>query len=278
LPPETSLQRSSRELNRPRGRLRKRWRYVATFADELMVCAARVDVGPIGQTFWALLDRSSGELIERTRTRLPGRLGEVQAPPPRADGPSDVVIQSNRLSGTLHVGDGEGWEVTCPTGEGGEVWTRKRVGVPVTGELQAADGRRWDLDCPGVVDETDGYHPRHTVWSWSAGVGESTDGRVVGWNLVEGVNDPAAGSERAVWVAGAAREVAPVAFDGLGAIEGADGLRLRFVAEAERRRSENKLLVRYSYRQPFGTFTGTLPGGIELASGMGVMEHHDAWW
>jgi hypothetical protein len=27
-----------------------------------------------------------------------------------------------------------------------------------------------------------------------------------------------------------------------------------------------------------GTFTGSLPGGIELEHGLGVMEHHDAVW
>ena len=32
------------------------------------------------------------------------------------------------------------------------------------------------------------------------------------------------------------------------------------------------------YRQPFGTFTGTLGGGVELAEGFGVMERHTARW
>ena len=27
-----------------------------------------------------------------------------------------------------------------------------------------------------------------------------------------------------------------------------------------------------------GSFTGTLPGGLELAEGFGVIEHHDAHW
>ena len=27
------------------------------------------------------------------------------------------------------------------------------------------------VEASGVTDETCGYHPRHTVWSWSAGVG-----------------------------------------------------------------------------------------------------------
>ena len=37
-------------------------------------------------------------------------------------------------------------------------------------------------------------------------------------------------------------------------------------------------LVRSSYRQPFGTFSGVLPGGLALTDGYGVMEHHDVWW
>ena len=32
------------------------------------------------------------------------------------------------------------------------------------------------------------------------------------------------------------------------------------------------------YRQPFGTFSGTLPNGVELAEGYGVMESHDVTW
>ena len=38
------------------------------------------------------------------------------------------------------------------------------------------------------------------------------------------------------------------------------------------------LVVESEYRAPFGTFSGTLPGGIELARGLGVMEHHRALW
>jgi len=53
---------------------------------------------------------------------------------------------------------------------------------------------------------------------------------------------------------------------------------LRFSAEAVRERRENRLLLRSSYRQPCGTFSGELAPGIELASGYGVMEEHDVWW
>ena len=63
-----------------------------------------------------------------------------------------------------------------------------------------------------VIDDTAGYHARRTEWWWSAGVGQSADGRALAWNLVSGVNDPPSGSERAVWVDGEPREAPPVRF------------------------------------------------------------------
>lgn len=260
-------------------RWRKRWHYVAAFSDELMACAARVEVGPLGQTFWALLDRRSGELIERTRTVLPGAAGEVTADRPGERGATAVVeIRSAALSGRLRLGQGRPWDATCRTRDGEEVWTRKRAGLAVECDLRAADGRTWRGGALGIEDETCGYHPRHTVWRWSSGVGLTTSGRPVAWNLVEGINDPPAGSERAIWVDGEPFEPAPVSFEDLRAIRFTDGAVLRFSPEAERRRRENKVVLRYSYRQPFGTFSGSLPGGLELASATGVMEHHDAVW
>ena len=53
---------------------------------------------------------------------------------------------------------------------------------------------------------------------------------------------------------------------------------LRFTAEAERARRDDLMLFVSDYRQPFGTFAGTLPGGVELAEGYGVMERHDVRW
>jgi hypothetical protein len=128
-----------------------------------------------------------------------------------------------------------------------------------------------------VIDDTAAYYKRHTRWRWSAGVGRSTDGRALAWNLVDGVNDPERGSERAVWVDGEPSEPSPVTFeDDLSRVG-----QLRFNAEATRERRENLLLVRSRYRQPFGTFIGSLPGAdgpIPLAQGFGVMEDHEVWW
>jgi hypothetical protein len=272
---------------RYRGSLRKRWRYVAAFAEPFHVCAARVQVGPFGQTFWAIVDRERREILESTKLRFPGARGEVfrerqgGGPAPNLGRSKDSGLVDHVAAGDvrvrLRVGEGEWAEAICPTPDGAYVWTRKRCDVPVHCHVRTGD-REWKLDARGVEDESAGYHPRHTVWSWSAGVGTARDGRSVGWNLVQGVNDPERDSERAIWVDGEPSEPGPVGFQELDAIDFGDGSRLDFTREQERRASQRLPLVSYEYRQPFGTFSGTLPGGIELATGLGVMEFHDAHW
>ena len=268
------------------GGWRKRWRYASAFGDELMICAARVEIGIFGQTFWAILDRSTGEIHERTRGRLPGARGEVWSvdgagePWRMGSGQVGAVtrVESGDVTASLTIGEGTWAEAVCPNGEGAYCWTRKRS-APVEVDVRLPGGRRVQASMRGIEDESAGYHPRHTVWDWSAGVGTAVDGRSVAWNLVAGINDPASGSERAIWVEGepVPSEPAPVSFEGLDAIAFEGGSRLGFTAEAERAKEQNVLIVRYSYRQPFGTFTGSL-AGIDLAEGIGVMEHHDALW
>ena len=141
--------------------------------------------------------------------------------------------------------------------------------------------RFWAVCEPGrgVVDDTEGRHARHTTWTWSAGVGRAADGSRVGWNLVTGVNDEPTGSERCVWLDGAPREVGPVEFAAdLSRVSFSEGGALDFDSWGSREDDTNLLLLRSSYRQPFGTFGGSLPGGVILAEGYGVMEWHDVWW
>jgi hypothetical protein len=280
---------------RRNGNWRKRWRYLGAFSDELMVCAARVGVGPAGQTFWAVWDRERGELHERTRVTMPWLArGEVWTELAEGEhtGRIDWAPESGKALVRVEASAGKDepepvraflrssggvWaKAVCETGEDDNyVWTRKR---PVEVECDVRIGeRRIRCTARGVEDESCGYHPHHTVWDWSAGVGTTTDGRPVAWNLVSGVNDPPTGSERAIWVDGRPSEPGPATFHGLEAIE-VDRARLDFTAEAERAKEENRFWAHYSYRQPFGTFTGTLPGGLQLAEAMGVMEHHDAHW
>jgi Protein of unknown function (DUF2804) len=246
--------------------LRKRWRYVGVFAEEVMLCAARAEVGPLTQSFWVLLDRQSGQQWSHTAL-LPGSK-EVTMEGPRLE------IDSPNLRASLRLGEAAPIETTCPSGRS-LAWTRKRVGMPVEGSVEVP-GQRWEVAGRGVDDESAGHHQRHTSWRWSAGVGTAADGRSVAWNLVEGINDPPSGSERAIWIEGEPLEPPPVRFDG-DAIELGAGERLRFGAESDHARDENYLLIRSRYRHRFGGFSGSL-GGVELSSGLGVMEEHDALW
>ncbi len=209
---------------------------------------------------------------EHTRVRPPGARGEVWT-----EEDDRVHVMSGRdVRAKLRPGEGRPVEAVCPTSEGEYVWTRKSADIPIECDVRV-DGERWRVEARGVMDESAGYHPRHTVWSWSAGVGHAADGRSVGWNLVAGINDPRERSERAIWVDGEPFEPGPVGFEGLEAITFEDGGRLRFESECEREHSQNLLMVRYTYRQPLGRFSGSLPG-LELERGLGVMEHHDAVW
>lgn len=266
--PELPLPPGPMPLRRD-GQNRKRWRYVGVFGEELMLCAARAEVGPLGQSFWILWGRQGRRHEARTTLRPGSR--EV-----RMDGPS-LEIDSPGLRASLRLGECAPIESICPSPAGsGWGWTRKRAGVPISGTVEVP-GQRWEISARGVDDESAGYHQRHTSWRWSAGVGRAADGRAVAWNLVEGVNDPPERSERAIWVEGEPSEPPPVRFDGMTGIEFPDGTSLDFASESAHARDENFLLFGSRYRHRFGSFTGAL-GEVPLAEGLGVMEEHDAVW
>jgi uncharacterized protein DUF2804 len=244
------------------GRPLKRWRYVGVYGPELMLCAGTVRVAGIPQAFWAVWDRDAERLWERTVLRR----GRVELP----DGELRVADREVSLDIVLAPA-GEPVEVVSPHGAS-YIWTRKRP-VHATG-LVTLEGRTLAVDAPGLIDDSAGYHARHTAWEWSAGAGVGASGEAVVWNPVAGMHDAPRRSERTVWIDGEPREVGPVAFaDGLDAVGD-----LRFTAEAERVRRDDLLLIASDYRQPFGTFAGTLPDGTELATGHGVMERHRARW
>ncbi len=253
----------------------KRWRYVGVFDERVMICAAHVQVGPARQTFWGIFVRTGrapdgGAMIGRTRV-VPRR-GALDV------GAGRLRIRDGEVLLELELEEEGGIETRCPNGREW-VWTRKQAGVRARGALTLGAQPPLEIDARAVIDDTAGYHERVTEWWWAAGVGSAADGTPVAFNLVQGVNDPPSGSERAVWVAGMPHEVEPVRFaEDLRSISADDGSRLEFAPEAERSRRENLVLVRSDYRAPFGTFKGTLPGGIELDHALGVVEHHRARW
>lgn len=255
------------------GRPLKRWRYVAAFGEEIMLCAAVASVGPARSSWWAVWDRREQRLHEHTRI-APGpalvRFGDH----------GRASVRDRGVAIDLVIDEGSGVESLNPHGAQ-YVWTRKQAARPVKGRVSLPGGRAIEFggDVLAIVDDTAGYHARATEWWWSAGVGQTAAGEPVGWNLVAGVNDGPSQSERSLWVAGVAREVGPVRFEAdLSAVSFATGERLHFTAEAVRARHDRLVVVTSQYRQPFGTFDGALPGAGALQRGAGVMEHHRARW
>jgi Protein of unknown function (DUF2804) len=248
-------------------RPRKRWRYVGYYAPDLMLCVADARIGALPQRWWAVATPDGG-LHERTTLGAGGVSVQRGA----------VHVETGAIRIQLELQESGGIEVASPTSAGHYVWTRKQADVPVRGFAEV-DGARHEIDGVAFIDDSAGYHDRHTAWKWSAGNGLTPDGRAVSWNLVSGVHDAPVASERTVWTDGEPMEVGPVTFaPDLSSVTFAEGGSLDFTEWAAREADTNLLLMRSRYRQPFGTFTGTLPGGVELAHGYGVMEEHDVRW
>jgi hypothetical protein len=227
-----------------------------------MICAGDAHIGPLRQRFWAV---ATPDGRVRDRTALLGSGGV------RLSGP-EVAIDGDGIRARLRVDEVEPVETLSRHGDS-YIWTAKQGGVRVGG-LVELDGEPIQFEAHGIVDESAGYHARHTVWSWSAGVGVLTDGRLAAWNLVTGVHDAPEASERTVWIEGVPSEVGPVDF----APDLSSVGNLTFTEWSAREDSTNALVLRSKYRQPFGTFKGVLPDGNELRDGYGVMESHDVWW
>jgi hypothetical protein len=248
------------------GRLRKTWRYVSIWSSALSICVGSVQVGPVRQEFWAVWDRAEGKLWERTR--LVPRAVRLM--------PGRIAVRDGAVAIDVTLDEGDGLEVATPTGAA-YTWTRKQI-VRANGSVKL-DRIEKPVEAVALIDDNAGYHPRHTRWQWSGGAGHDQHGRNVAWSVIVGLNDAPHNSERTIWIDGVPHEVGPVRFtDDLGAVAFAEGGALQFTAEATRIRRDNLLLIRSSYSQPFGTFAGTLPGGIVLRDGHGVMERHTALW
>ncbi len=102
----------------------KRWRWVGIFSEELMACAALVQVGLARQSFWALhLRDSDGPL--RERTRMFPRRSEVQLTmgrPASSGAPARlgrVVIHDRGVALDVSLQEEAGFQSSAPTGPAG---------------------------------------------------------------------------------------------------------------------------------------------------------------
>lgn len=247
--------------------LRKRWHYVSFWSPELVACAARIHVGPLGQEYWGVWDRRDARFRQRTRW-LGRRIGL---------GPTRLTIDDGDVAIDLPFAPDDQFEVYRPEGRA-YIWSRKQLCVRATADVRLGT-RTWRPQGAVFVDVNAGYHPRRTRWLWSAGAGTDQHGRAVAWNAIVGLFDTTGHSERTIWIDGVPSEIEPVRFgDDLRTVTFGDGSEIRFRPEANLRQWVQLLLLRTRYDHAFGAWEGTLPGGIELREAVGVREHMNALW
>jgi hypothetical protein len=148
------------------GRPLKRWRHVGVYGPELMLCVGHARVAGLPRRWWAVA--------------LPdGTLHEGSAGVRLAPGSVRVGDGGARIE--LELDEQEGVEVVSPHGRS-YIWTRKQADVRARGSVSV--GRRsWELDGrDAFIDESAGYHARHTRWRWSAGIGRAVSGERLAWN------------------------------------------------------------------------------------------------
>ncbi len=165
------------------------------------------------------------------------------------------------------------------------VWTRKQAGVPAHGTV-ALDGG----PPRGRSPRGDRRHRRLPRARDRVAVGgrrrRDPAGTPLAFNLVEGVNDPpepatprspSASSARCGWRASRTRSPQSTS-----RATSRDRRRRRLAAALHRggRAQPPREPVGGAQRLPRAVrdVRGTLPGGIELAHGLGVVEHHRARW
>ena len=246
-----------------RGRPLKSWRYIGVFCDELMLCAASVRIGPARQCFWAIWDRRRQQLHERTALGT----GAVAMSAGR------LTIRDRTVQVDLELAEDAGIETVCASGDS-YGWTRKQA---IRGHRQGDDRRRGRWRCRRRRSSTT---PPPTTSATRAGAGAPASAQTRAARRSPGTSCRASTIPRktasgrsgsTVSRARHRRSRSPTTCRPSEA--------LRFAAEATRERRENLLLVRSRYRQPFGTFSGVVPGTTAvLAHGLGVMEDHDVHW
>ena len=219
----------------------KRWRYLGVYTRELMLCAGDV-ASPLPAGRWAarcrwLLD---GMLQARRGEARTGRLmGQRSRRSTSTRGSDAVRDRSPTEPRRLYI------------------WTRS-ARVPVRG---AVEPRKAPRDGRGQPSST---IPPAITHATPRGSGPQASGRGDGRARLEPRRRRArrrAASERTVWVDGEPHETAVVSFDpGLAALSFAGGEQLDFSKEAEHAPNDDLGVFASEYAQPFGTFSGTLPG------------------
>jgi hypothetical protein len=294
----------------PKGRIwqllhKKRWVYAAVADANVMVGAAVVSLGYAATALVFVLDRRRRKFLmdksvlgpapcasfvddgsgrrsarfELGRSRIEvGDAGTTVDLAGQAGLPTHVFVQTEDRGA-------EPIAAVVPIDGGFANATEKRV-LGALGEV-VAGGQRFVLeDATCALDHTSGFLARHTKWRWALGLGRAASGERVGFNVVEGfVGEPECG----VWIDGRLFPCGEGRFEfDAGRPRDAWAVRttcgsvdVTFRPDGLHREDKDLYVVRSSFVQPAGEFSGSISAGgrTYVVAGLpGVTEHQDVLW
>lgn len=181
--------------------------------------------------------------------------------------------------------------VCTRTGFNGWTYTQKANALNASGYIHWGDARI-DVASPafaGSYDWSCGYMRRQTAWNWASLSGQLADGRRIGANLANGVNETGF-TENGFWIDGQLNELGPVNFQFSKTnrqapwriCDNTNRVDLTFTPEGKRCEKINALVIASNFTQLAGRFNGTVTTNdgqkIELIDTPGFCEDHYAKW
>ncbi len=284
----------------------KRWMYVIIASDEVICCAAIVRMGYASNAFAFVVDRQQSRSIADVTALGPAfiaavghragegadakfGLGPKQFSIDRPFGSKNYFINIRaprlRIEARLSTANAPPpLSVITELSEGRFGTTEKRALLEVEGTVNAG-GKKFDLKGAwGGYDYTAGLLERHTAWKWAFGMGRSTDGKPLAYNLTEGFVDH---RECVVWRDGQLVRLGPAhfLFDKQRLLEPwrvhTDKLETDFAPTYLHEERHNLLVIRSRFQQIGGAFRGklVLPNEtIAFEKLAGVTEDQDTLW
>lgn len=286
----------------------KRWIYVILASDDVIFCAAVVRLGYAANAFAFAIDRATGRHIVNMTAAGPalvasvskrsgeGALGLFQMGSKlisisRDWGSSDYVVEVRdhgvKLDARLSTTNAPR-PISVVASLKGDLFstTEKGALLEVEGSLLAA-GKRYDLKGAwGGYDYTAGLLERRTAWKWAFGLGKSSQGKPIAYNLTEGFVGE---RECVAWVDGDVIRLpaARFEFDSNNAmkpwqIRTSGACDVDFTPAYVHFEQRNVIVVQSTFKQVAGAFRGklVLPNSetIEFDKLAGVTEDQDTIW
>ena len=283
--------------------IEKKWQYLFVATREMMLSVAIIDTGYLASGICAVFDRGSRRLLANENPVLPSISARVGDAP--GDGASARLLGPG-LRATIQRDAGRiavriNWGYTAveldldasaapapltaiaPVGAPGRFdFTQKTALVPAQGQVRCGNACFQVQGELAGLDYTHGFLARETAWRWAFATGRA-GGRRVAFNFSEGFLQGE--GENAVWVDGDPLPAGRISFtfDGKAPlspwrIRSEDGsVDLVFHPEGYRAQTIDLKLIKSTYLQPFGAFSGHLHG-VKIDALPGVAEDHFALW